>query len=317
MVGEERAVDRVPVLIDQVARGVGHLVAVPGHAGRARPELRRDVPVTEQALVAGVAARLAGQAVSHRGRARRGLPELDAPRRRAERACLGTVHRDADIVRGLRVFEGVGIGGELLHLRRIGAEHLGDVHRSVLQFLVHRGRVTDIAAGPGERHPRRRGGGVRRRGRGGGGRRGGRVDQGRVGVVARVRGCRGVEDRVRPVGERASLIGRAVGVVRLVGVADRHARPVAVQAGEGGQQVIGGVRDERGVVVGRERAVVFEEVQQARHHFQVRRHVGVVAEEMDIVEGELDDVLDPVAQAAAAARLGAGGRRGPCRWLPG
>src|SRR6185437_3439614 len=94
--------------------------------------------------------------------------------------------------------------------------------------------------------------------------------------------------------------GRAVSVVRLVGVADRHAVPVTVQAGERGQQVISGVRDERGVVVGRERAVVLEEVQQAGHHLQVGRHIGVITEEVHVVKGEFDDVLDPVAQLAAA-----------------
>ena len=91
-----------------------------------------------------------------------------------------------------------------------------------------------------------------------------RVDHARVGVGRR---RRGVVDGVGPVGERARAVGRAegparaVGLVHLVAVRDRHALPVAVQAGVRGQDVIGGVRDQRRVVVGQERAVVLEEVQ--------------------------------------------------------
>jgi hypothetical protein len=60
------------------------------------------------------------------------------------------------------------------------------------------------------------------------------------------------------------------------------------------------VRDQRGVVVGQERSVVLEEVEQVRHHLQVGRDVGVVTEEVHVVEADLDHVLDAVAQMACA-----------------
>ncbi len=186
MVGEEGAVDLVPVQVDQVPGGVGHLV----------PVARDSWPCPHRAAARRSGARTApGSRCSRRARpaARRGprwgsgvvCPNFTPGGVGAERVALGAVHRDAHVVGGLGVLEGVGVGGELLILGRVGAEHLGDVDRGVLEFLVHRGHVADVAAGPGERHPGRRGGGVRLgRGRGGG-RRGGRVHHGRVGVVAR------------------------------------------------------------------------------------------------------------------------------------
>ena len=124
--------------------------------------------------------------------------------------------------------------------------------------------------------------------------------------MTRVRVRRGVVHRVGPVGERAGRVGRTVGVVRPVAVRDRHALAVAVQAGERGQQVVRGVRDQWRVVVGQKRAVTGEEVQQVRHHLQVGRDVGVVPEEVHIVERQLDHVLDAVPELAA----GHGRRRG-------
>ena len=89
-------------------------VAVAGEVRRARAELRCDVLVAEQRLEAVVAARLVRQQVG-RGRrlAGRGLAELDRGGVRAERAALGAVHRDADVVGGLLVLEGVGVAVEL------------------------------------------------------------------------------------------------------------------------------------------------------------------------------------------------------------
>src|SRR6185369_17104034 len=83
--------------------------------------------------------------------------------------------------------------------------------------------------------------------------------------------------------------------------------PVAVQAGERGQDVVAGVRDERRVVVGQERAFAGEEVQQVRYLLQVGRDVRVIPEVVHVVEHERDHVLDAVAQVAR--RVG-GGRRG-------
>ncbi len=117
-----------------------------------------------------------------------------------------------------------------------------------------------------------------------------------------VRGGRDVERRVGPVGEGNRLVGRPVGVVGLVGVADPHAHAVSVKAGVVGQAVDRGVGDQRGVIVGEHGAVLLDEVEQVGHQLQVRRDVGVVPEEVHVVEGEFDHVGHAVAQRVAAGR---------------
>ena len=273
-------------------------------------ELRRHVPVAEQRLEPAVPARLVRQQVGHRGRRRVRLPELHALGVGAERVALGAVHADADVVRDLGVLERIRVGVELLVFGRPWAEYLGDVDRGVLQLLVGRGHLADVAAGPGVGHPGRRGHGVRRGGVRRGGRRDRRIDHARVRVVPGVRGPGRVEDGIGPVGEGARRVGGPVRVVGLVAVGDRHAVPVAVQAGERGQDVVAGVRDERRVVVRHERAVAGEEVQQVRYLLEVGRDIRVVPEVVHVVEHERDHVLDAVTQVAR--RVG-GRRRGSGR----
>ncbi len=303
---QERAVDLIAVQVDQVASGIRHCESVMRNVGGAGPELRGDIAVPEQRLEAAVAARLIRQQVGDGGRARACLPELDCLRARAELAVRSAVHADAHVVGSLGVLEAVGVGGQLGDLRRVRPEHLGQVDSGVLEFLVGSGDLTHSAAGPGVRHPWRRGHGGRRRRVLGCGRRLGRVHHPRVRVVAGSRRAGRVEDRVRPVGERASLVRCPVRVEGSVAIGDRHALAVAIQPGKGRQDVIGSMRDKRRVVVRHPRAVVLEELQQARHQLQVRRDVRVVPEEMDVVENELDDVLDAIAELARAGRIGSG-----------
>jgi len=52
-------------------------------------------------------------------------------------------------------------------------------------------------------------------------------------------------------------------------------------------------------MVGEERALVLEEIQQIGHLLEVGRHIRVVAAEMDIVELNVDDALDAVVELAA------------------
>ena len=61
------------------------------------------------------------------------------------------------------------------------------------------------------------------------------------------------------------------------------------------------MRDQRRVVVRQDGAVVLEEVQEVRHQLEVGRDVGVVPEEVHIVEADLNDMLDAVAKAALVA----------------
>jgi len=62
------------------------------------------------------------------------------------------------------------------------------------------------------------------------------------------------------------------------------------------------VRDENRVVVGQERAVVLDEVEQMRHLFKVGRNVGIVAVEVRVVELNVDDVTDISAGRVQFAR---------------
>ena len=256
----------------------------------------------EEPLETVIAAGFARKQVGDRGGHRGVLPELHSLRGGAERVAGGAVHGHSDVVGGLRILEAVGVRVELLNLRRAGAEDLGDVDGGVLELDVRGRDRADVAPGPGPRDPGRRCGrvGRGRRARGGGRLR--RVDHRRIGVVARVGRFRRVEDRVGPVGERACRIGRPVGVVRLEAVRDRHPLPVAVEAGQRRQDVIGRMGDQRRMAVREERPVLLEEVEQVRHHLEVGGHVRVVAEEVDVVERENHHVLDAVTELAGRAR---------------
>ncbi len=302
VVRQERSVELVAVLVDEVARGVGDLEAVVRHVGGSGSDLRRDVAVAEERVEAVVSARLVGQGIGDGRRRRAVLAELHALRRRADAAARRAVHRHADVVRGFRVLEGVGVGGELLRLRRVGAEDLRDVDRRVLELDVRRADRADVAPGSRERHPRGGRRRVRLRSRARRRRRRRRVDHRRIGVVARARRARRVEDRVGPVGERASRIRSPVRVERPEAVRDRHPLAVAVKTGQRCQDVVRRMRDQRRVVVREHRSVALDEVEQVRHHLQVRRDVRVVPEEMHVVERELDHVLDPVAELARGGR---------------
>ena len=59
------------------------------------------------------------------------------------------------------------------------------------------------------------------------------------------------------------------------------------------------MRDEWGVVVVENRPVVLEKREQARDLLEVRRYVRHVTAQMHVVEREVKDVLDAVAELAA------------------
>src|ERR1700730_16666540 len=77
-------------------------------------------------------------------------------------------------------------------------------------------------------------------------------------------------------------------------VTDGYAHLLAIDAGERSQDVDRGVGDERRVMVGEKRALLLQEMQQVGHLLKIRRHVRIVAAQMDIVELNVDDVLRAV-----------------------
>src|SRR6185312_321102 len=96
---------------------------------------------------------------------------------------------------------------------------------------------------------------------------------------------------VCPVSKRARERGDAV-LKDTEAVADRETEFLAIHTREGGHDVNRGVRDERGVMVGEQGALLFEEIQQIGHLLEIGRDVRVVASQVNVVELKVDDVLD-------------------------
>src|SRR5207302_10737547 len=178
----------------------------------------RDVFVSEQALVAGVAARLVGQQV-----------RSSVTRARAHYVAVRAVDGDADEVSNTGL-TGVRVAGRHLgRLRRGCAENGRDVDVRVLELDVRGRNAAHVASGAGERHPR--------------GRRvlalGCEHVEGRVGARGRgwiVEGC-------GPVRERHTHARLLAGQVIAERVGDGHSHLVAVDAGQAGQDVGRGVGD--------------------------------------------------------------------------
>ena len=124
-----------------------------------------------------------------------------------------------------------------------------------------------------------------------------------------------VHDGVGPIGERAGGVGGPVGLVVVVFVGDRDALIGAVQAALERDAVVGGMRDQRRVLMGDQRAVAGEEVPQVRHLLQVTGDVEVVPGVVHVVEHHVNDVLDlppaPSVQPACPASRRAAARPTP------
>ena len=109
--------------------------------------------------------------------------------------------------------------------------------------------------------------------------------------------------RIGPIGERSSRAAGPVWVEVTQAVADRDPHLVAVDAGQRGQDIDRGVRDQGCPVIGQQRSLPFEEIQQVGHLFEVGRHVRVVAPKVHIVELDMDDVRDAIAELAVRIAL--------------
>jgi len=57
------------------------------------------------------------------------------------------------------------------------------------------------------------------------------------------------------------------------------------------------MRDENGVVVGKQRAVAVNKIEQVRHLLEIGWNVRVVPQEMHVVKDDEDDVLDVLGPA--------------------
>jgi hypothetical protein len=172
-----------------------------------------------------------------------------------------------------------------LRLRRILAEDRDDVAWDVLEFDIGRGKGAVVTAGTGERNPRRR----------------------RILALQVEHFWQPVGQKARPIGEGARELRDAL-AEEAEAVADRHTELVGIDPGQGGHDVDRGVRNQRGVMIGEDGALLLQEVQQVRHLFEVGRHVRIVAGQMHIVELDIDDMVDAVGEMAL--RRGEGGAAG-------
>ena len=222
-------------------------------------EGRRDVFQSEERLVAGVCARFAWEQVRY-----------GFALGRTEWATDGAVDGCADEVVGL-------IGNRFRGLRRISAKNLLYIEWCSLQHDVGGGKSADVAPGAGERHPWSRY--VLARGRGK-----------RKGVVRARRSD--IRHQVSPVEEGRWKQGGAVRSENTEAIRHENSMVVGIKAGLGGEDVVGGMRDENGVIPGIERPILLNKVEQVRHLLQVGGHVGVVTDEVHIVEFYVHDVLD-------------------------
>src|SRR5713226_7769586 len=113
-------------------------------------------------------------------------------------------------------------------------------------------------------------------------------------VEFRVRGRAGrrVKDWVGPVRERNADVAGTVWVEVAEAVAHGHTVTVTIDASQRGEDIRGGVGDERSVMVGENGPLGLENVQEVRHLLEIGRHVRVIADKMRVIELNIDDMLD-------------------------
>ncbi len=260
---------------DDAAVGILDRAAAVAAGGCRRTDHRRDIHVAEQGLEAGITARLVGQCIGT------GVAVV------AERAAQRAMHRYAEIV-GARCLAGGRVRGRTRQikrrrdrqiLRRTDAENGAHVGRQALEFHIGDRERADVAASTGERRPRRR--------------------EDLAVFIDQLRLAVGAERG--PVQKRAGKADGTVVAEEAIAVRHRHAHAVAIGAGEHGENIGRGMRDQRCVVVAAHRAIVLHEVEQVGHLLEVRWHVGIIPPQVDIVELDVHDMLDLVAGGLQSA----------------
>ncbi len=87
-------------------------------------------------------------------------------------------------------------------------------------------------------------------------------------------------------------VARAVRIEVAEAVANRPTVAIAVDTGQRGQDIGRGVGDERGVVIGEQRAIVLNKVKEMGHLLKIRGNVGIVTGEVGVVELDGDHMLN-------------------------
>ena len=170
-----------------------------------------------------------------------------------------------------------GIGFDFLRLHRARAKNRRNVGGSVFQDRIRRRHRSHIAPCARERYP-------------------GRWRVMPIGgqhIELRVCGRAGVrvKERVGPVRERNAEVAGPVRIEVAETVAHGHAMTVTIHASQRGEDIGSGVRNKRGVMVGQNRPLAFKKVQQVGHLLEIGRNVGVIADEMRVIELNIDNML--------------------------
>src|SRR5262249_28054116 len=160
--------------------------------------------------------------------------------------------------------------------------HGGEVYTGVLDLHVSGSGSTDVASRAGEGHPWRR-----------------CVDSARM---TRIHGpteqvVSAIKAQVRPVGEAGLRSDPSCRVLEVAVGRSGNTVPGRIYAGENCDDVVGGVRDQWRVMIGKKHAILLEKVEQVRHLFKIGRHQSRtvargVTHEVRIVEDDSDNMLD-------------------------
>src|SRR5262249_54921968 len=62
------------------------------------------------------------------------------------------------------------------------------------------------------------------------------------------------------------------------------------------ENVVGRMRDQSREVIGADNAALGQEVEQVRHLFEIRRHIRIIAPQVNVVEYDIDDPFDLAAR---------------------
>src|SRR4029077_13798253 len=128
-----------------------------------------------------------------------------------------------------------------------------------------------------------------------------------------------VPTQVSPVSESGLRLGGTIwaAIFQVAVGRVRNTVPRRIDTCEDCDDVVRGVRDQWGVMIGKKRAILLDEIEQVRHLFKIGRDecravACGVAHEVRIVEDDSDNMADLPARRVELATSGGGGCR--CRY---